>query len=116
MKVTPPVDSAPPPVTVALNVTELPSGAGFMLEVKDMLGTSLNTAVTVVAEITFTTQGLAVLHPPPDQLVNTHPGLAVAASVTVAPESKWPVQITPQAIPTGEESTVPEPVLVIDTE
>ena len=52
-------------------------------------------------------------HPAPDHPANILPALAVAVSVTLAPELKLNKHVVPQLIPAGLLVTVPDPVPVL---
>ena len=54
--------------------------------------------------------------PPPDQPVNRDPLAGVAVSVTCSPNPKLWEQTEPQWIPTGELTTVPDPVPDFETD
>ncbi len=65
-------------------------------------------AVTV-AEV-LTTQSPVPVHPLPLQPVKVDPPSAVAVSVTVVLLIKFAVQVAPQSMPVGAETTFPVPV------
>ena len=67
-------------------------------------------AVTLVALVRGTLQGLALAQPPPVHPAKLEPAWAVAVSATLVPEVKLAEQVAPQLIPAGEEVTVPCPV------
>jgi hypothetical protein len=70
----------------------------------------VNVAVTVVFALT---EHVPVPeHPPFDQPTNTEPGAATAVRVTAVPPAKFATQVAPQAMPAGDDVTVPEPVPV----
>jgi hypothetical protein len=50
------------------------------------------------------------MQPAPLQPVNVDPASAVSVSVTVVPLKKLALQVTPQSIPAGAETTLPVPV------
>jgi len=74
---------------------------------------SVKVAVTVFAASTVTVQPALPEHPPPDQLAKVEPAVGVACNVTVVPEAKLALQLTPQLMD-GEAgdvlATVPAPV------
>ena len=70
-------------------------------------GTS-KVAVTVAA--VFTTQLPVPVHPPPLQPVKVDPPSAVAVSVTLVLLKKFALQMAPQSMPVGAETTFPVPV------
>ena len=65
-------------------------------------------AVTVAA--VFTTQLPVPVHPLPLQPVKVDPPSAVAVRVTVVLLKKFALQIPPQSMPVGAETTFPVPV------
>ena len=67
-------------------------------------------AVTEAAPLIVTVHCPVPEHPPPDQPVNIEPEVALAVSVTELPELNNALQVEPQAIPAGEDVTVPDPV------
>jgi hypothetical protein len=66
-------------------------------------------AVIERAALIVTVQVPVPAQPAPDQPAKLEPGAALAVSVTVAPWTKLALQIAPQLMPVGDESTVPEP-------
>ncbi len=73
-----------------------------------LLDGASNVAVTV-AEV-LTTQLPVPAQPPPLQLVKVDPPSAVAVSVTVVLLIKFALQMAPQSIDVGVETTFPLPV------
>jgi hypothetical protein len=71
-------------------------------------------AVTLFTAFMVTVQVGVVLMQYPDHPLNTFPALGVAVRVTVEPKLKLDVQLAlaPQLIPTGLETTVPDPLVI----
>ena len=85
-----------------------------VLVTKARLGWSAKVAVTVVAAVSETVQVPVPLQPAPDQpvKVDTDASGEVAATalrVTVVLWLNVAAQVAPQAMPAGDESTVPAP-------
>ena len=70
----------------------------------------LKVAVTCWLALSFTTQALAPLHPPPLHPTKDEFAPAVAVRVTAVPEAKFALQVCPQFMPEGVLVTVPWPV------
>ena len=66
-------------------------------------------ALTLFAAFMVTTQLPVPLHAPP-QPKKVAPDAGVAVSVTLLPEAKLALQVTPQEMPAGALATLPEPV------
>ena len=71
---------------------------------------STNVALTVVAAFIVTAHVPVPLHPPPDHPAKMELLAEAAVSVTDVPCGYGSVQSLPQAMPAGEEVTVPAPV------
>jgi hypothetical protein len=70
----------------------------------------LKVAVTCWLALSFTTQALAPLHPPPLHPTKEEFAPVVAVSVTEVPEAKLALQVFPQLMPDGSLVTLPWPV------
>lgn len=90
--------TVPPPVPVRVTVNVYWVGTGVKLAVQ------LAFALTITVALTDAPEQLPV-HP-----ANVAPAAAVAVSVTAVPCAKVEAQMLPQAIPAGNELTLPEPV------
>jgi hypothetical protein len=88
-------------VTVPVPVPSLTTKRAKVLRVKP--------ALTDLAASIVTTQVPVPVQPPPDQPVKFASAEGEAVKVTIAPLSKENRQVAPQAIPAGEELTVPLP-------
>ena len=67
-------------------------------------------AVTLRAAVMLTEQVLAVPVQDPDHPPKVEPDAAVAVKVTLVPDAKEALQVAPQAMPAGDEFTVPDAV------
>lgn len=73
-----------------------------------------NVAVTLAAALIKTVQLALPLHAP-DQFKKTWPTPALAVSVTLVPETKVAAHVVGQLTPTGDEVTVPEPPIAMES-
>jgi hypothetical protein len=71
---------------------------------------SRNSAVTIVAPFTATSQAPVPAQPPPDQPAKIELAAGAAVSTTAAPGGYSSEQSAPQSIPAGLELTVPAPL------
>jgi hypothetical protein len=103
-----------PPATVAVNVTDWPEIDGFTLDASVVVVAvgNMNVALTVVAALMVMVQTPVPEHPPPDQPEKKEPAAGNALSVTVVPCTNGALHVAPQAMPAGDDATVPLPVLL----
>lgn len=80
-------------------------------------GVVFHVAVTQIAEVSDTTQVVALPEqPPPDQLMKVEPEAGTSVSVTHVPElRRLEVHVAPQEMPPTELVTVPDPVPAFTT-
>jgi hypothetical protein len=70
----------------------------------------VNVAVTFLAPPITTVHCAPAVESHPAQLVNVEPWEAEATSVTVVPDRYEARHVAPQAMPAGDDVTVPDPV------
>jgi hypothetical protein len=71
-------------------------------------GSGWNVAVTSASDVSFSEHKEEPEHAP-DQLLNAHPWSARASSVTDVPSANCAEHLAPQSIPSGAETTRPDP-------
>src|SRR5262245_60504089 len=71
----------------------------------------VNVAITALAMVIASLHGSVPLQAP-DQPVNAQPAAGIAVRVIMAPSTRLALQVAPQSIAAGAETTVPEPSLV----
>ncbi len=76
---------------------------------------NVKVAVTFLAAVIETVQGLVPEQPPPDQLVKVDPVAGVAVRTTLSPAGNSAEQVVPQLISSAAEVTVPVPVPALVT-
>src|SRR6185369_306071 len=111
-KTTVPVGTAGPPATVAVSVIGCPGGAGFTVDVSDVVvaDRAPKAAATEVGPPMVSVHDAVPEHAPL-QPRNTMPAPGAAVSVTAVLGRKSALQVVPQLMPAGTLLTVPAPVV-----